>query len=289
VVGRLVSIAALAWAVVPARALAWGSEGHLIIAALAQKHLTPQAAASVRDLLGGRQLADVALWADDIKASARPETRPWHYVLIPDGSPAFDDLRDCPGRNCVVDAITDHRAVLKDYRAPRDQRVEALEFLVHYVADLHQPLHCEDRGDDLSHEVATTYPVRAPGDAPGVTSLLGHADFHVVWDTGVVQTAMGQRDVATYAAQLDAQTTEPNRAAWSAGTPEDWANESHHIAQRIYAELAQLGNQPHSKLKIGADYGTARAAVLEQQLERAGVRLAAVLDDSLPWGPRPRP
>ncbi len=265
---RVLAIAGL-MALLPGRALAWGTEGHQIVATLAQAHLTPAAAAAVHELLGAETMADVALWADAIKASARPETRPWHYVLIPDKSPAFDDQRDCAGRNCVVDKIVDFEAVLKDPRTKREQGVEALKFLIHYVADLHQPIHCEDRGDNLSHGLAVTYP------------KLGRTDFHVVWDTGVVQTDMaarGARDVATYAAILDAQST-ASRAAWSVGTPADWATESHHVAQKIYAELGRPA--PGTTLNLTAAYGIEHSAVLEGQLERAGVRLAAILNEVL--------
>ena len=260
------AIALLPVCLLPSQARAWGTEGHQIVAILAQKHLSPEAAAVVKDLLGPAQLVDVALWADAIKATARVETRPWHYVSIPDPSPAFDDARDCPRRACVVDKIVDFTAVLKDRRAAREQRIEALKFLIHYVADLHQPLHCEDHGDHQSHAISVSYP------------KLGHTDFHVVWDTGVVQTDMGARDVATYAAQLDVQAI-PHRAAWSTGTPAEWATEAHRIAQELYAELGHPASG--AALALTADYGVTHSAILEQQLERAGVRLAAILNDAL--------
>jgi nuclease S1 len=268
-VRRLLQVAAVVGfglGFLPSRALGWEAEGHRVVAILAQAQLTPRAAAAVKNLLAARSMADVALWADDIKASARPETRPWHYVLIPDASPTFDDQRDCPNRACVVDKIVDFEAVLKNSHAPRDQRAEALKFLIHYLADLHQPIHCEDHHDTLSHAIAAEYP------------KLGHTDFHRVWDTGVVETDMGMRDVATYAAQLEAQTG-AHRAGWGIGTPADWANESHHIAQKIYAEL---GNPPAgATLELTSEYGSAHAAIVEGQLERAGVRLAAILNRAL--------
>jgi nuclease S1 len=270
---KIVAVVSLGLDLRSSHALAWGTEGHQVIAILAQKHLTPSAATAVKELLGAQQLADVALWADAIKASARPETRPWHYVLIPDASATFDDKRDCPSRACVVDKIVDFAAVLKNAGASREQRTEALKFLVHFVADLHQPLHCEDHGDNLSHGMAADYP--SPGNK------LGHTDFHVVWDTSVVLTDMGGRNVATYAAQLDAQVASRLDAwrAWSAGTPADWANDSHRIAQKIYAELGNPA--PGTTLKLGSGYGMAHAAIVEEQLERAGVRLGAILNRDL--------
>jgi hypothetical protein len=250
----------------PARSLAWELEGHQAVAYLAQRHLTPAAAATVKDLLGGRDLADVAVWADDIKRTQRPETRPWHYVLIPDSSAAFDDRRDCRNRACVVDTIEDFAALLRKPSAPRRDRIEALEFLVHFVADLHQPLHCENHGDNLSHDIPAKYP------------RLGLRDFHAVWDTGVVETDMGTDDPRAYARRLDVLAT-AHENDWNGGTPTSWANESHRIAQQIYRELQNP--VPGKLLELDVAYGAAHSALVEQQLARAGLRLAAVLNAAL--------
>jgi hypothetical protein len=137
-------------------ALAWGRQGHIIVAEIAEQYFQVITTRQVRELLGLENvttLADVSVWADYVRLQ-RPETAPWHYVNIPgqvpSGEPsayAFD--RDCPGGNCVVAKINDFVRVLEDPMASSSlARLEALKFLVHLVGDIHQPLHCikDDRG-----------------------------------------------------------------------------------------------------------------------------------------------
>jgi hypothetical protein len=86
----------------------------------------------------------VSTWADEIRPQ-RPETRPWHYVNIPVQPPAgtpdgYDAVRDCPHDDCVVAKIEGFGRVLADRQAPERQRLEALKYLIHFVADVHQPL-----------------------------------------------------------------------------------------------------------------------------------------------------
>src|SRR6516162_5380400 len=98
--------------VCPPKALAWGYEGHRVIAEIAEQFLTPATAHQVRELLAIENvttLADVSTWADEVRLQ-HPETGPWHYVNIPitlpTGEPAeYDAARDCPKHACVVAKI----------------------------------------------------------------------------------------------------------------------------------------------------------------------------------------
>src|ERR1700731_3171785 len=138
----------------PARALAWGSEGHRIAAEIAEQYLEPAAARQVRELLAienATTLAQVSTWADEIRPQRRDTARR-HFVDIPvhppPGTPAaYDAVRDCPRGDCVVAAIERFAAVLRDRSAAPRRRLEALKFVVHFVADVHQPLHSADDGD----------------------------------------------------------------------------------------------------------------------------------------------
>src|ERR1700731_4481412 len=138
----------------PARALAWGSEGHRIVAEIAEQYLEPATARQVRELLAienATTLAQVSTWADEIRPQRR-ETARWHFVDIPihppPGTPAaYDPGRDCPGNDCVVAAIERFAAVLRDKTAAPRERLEALKLVVHFVGDAHQPLHCADNND----------------------------------------------------------------------------------------------------------------------------------------------
>jgi S1/P1 Nuclease len=115
---------------VPNPALAWGSEGHRIVAEIAEQHLEPAVARQVRELLAienATTLAQVSTWADEIRPQRR-ETAPWHFVDIPirppAGTPAaYDAVRDCPRGDCVVAAIGHFAAVLRDNSAPPRERL----------------------------------------------------------------------------------------------------------------------------------------------------------------------
>lgn len=119
---------------------AWGREGHQIIATVAEDHLDETTKVMIQSLLGNNHLYSTAAWADDIRRE-RPGTKAWHYVNIPQGS-KYDTKRDCPlPQSCVVAKINEFVKVLTDKNASREQRAEALKFLVHLIGDIHQPLH----------------------------------------------------------------------------------------------------------------------------------------------------
>ena len=119
-------------------AFAWGTEGHRIVAEIAEQFLEPEAAHQVRDLLAlenATTLADVSNWADQIRAQ-RPETAPWHFVDIPITAPGYDAARDCPDKNCIVAKLDQFIAELHDRNLSPTDRLEALKFVVHFVSRL---------------------------------------------------------------------------------------------------------------------------------------------------------
>jgi hypothetical protein len=137
-------------------AFAWGKTGHRVVATLATNLLTPTAQAQVIELLNpGTSLAEIATWADEVRSS-RPNTAHWHYVNIPRDASGYNAARDCR-RGCVVSAIEHSLRLLQDTSKGHAARQEALRRVVHFVADLHQPLHviADDRGgnDVLLHFV----------------------------------------------------------------------------------------------------------------------------------------
>jgi S1/P1 Nuclease len=251
-------------------ALAWGSEGHRIIAEIAEQYLEPATARQVRELLAienATTLAQVSTWADEIRPQRR-ETAPWHFVDIPIHPPlgtpaAYDQARDCPRGDCVVAAIERFSAVLRDRAAPPRERLEALKFVVHFVADVHQPLHCADDGDK-------------GGNAIHVTFMGRRTNLHAVWDAGILAPAV-QGDERAYALRLVHSIKPDDFARWSGGSPASWANESYGIARRLI-----YGEWPHEPATLPASYETAALPVVNAQMEKAGIRLAAVLNASLP-------
>ena len=246
------------------QAWAWGSEGHRIVAEIAEQYLQPTTAHEVRDLLAienATTLAEVANWADEIRGQRR-NTAPWHFVDIPVSAPAYDPKRDCPRGNCVVAKIDEFVAELRDRKLPPPQRLEALKFVVHFIADVHQPLHASNNDDRGGNEIKVEF--------------LGHrTNLHAVWDTGILAPAVRGAERA-YALHLVRSITPGEIAKWRGGSAADWANESHHVAQRvIYGEL------PHEPGYLPASYERAALPIVNEQLEKAGVRLAAALNTVL--------
>jgi len=241
----------------------WGPEGHDLVVRIAEAQLTPAARAGVAEILGpDRTLLSVASWADSIR-NARPETGPWHYVDIPINRPSLDMERDCPKGDCVIAKIEEFRKKIADRAAPPDERREALMFLVHFVGDMHQPLHCSDNHDKGGNEVPILF-------------FDHRSNLHSVWDSGLLGR-LGREDDLYPALE---RASERNKSKWSKGTVEDWANEAHKASQKtVYGRLPKAA--AGSPIPLGLAYERKADPLVKQQIEKAGARLAAVLNASL--------
>jgi hypothetical protein len=243
----------------PLRALAWSPEGHEIVALVAMQELTPAARSQIARLLGSpAMMVHDASWADEIR-DRRPDTAPWHYVDIPLGASGYDAARDCPRRACVVAQIEDDVRILANHGRDDGARAEALRFLIHFTADLHQPLHAEDNNDKGGNDVRVALGRR-------------RSSLHRVWDGDVVE-ALGF-DGGRVADALERSITPAQRKAWAFGTPAQWANEAHAIARdHIYPPLGG-----RTQLRLSPDYPQREIAIARTQLAKAGVRLAWLLN-----------
>ena len=132
----------------------WGRDGHKITGTIATHYLTPEAKAAVTALLGDQTLADVSTWVDEIRSdSAYRWASPLHYSNVKPGEAEFDLSRDCPERACVVSAINKYTEVLQTADASHGEKAEALKFLVHFVGDIHQPLHVSHAKDKGGNDI----------------------------------------------------------------------------------------------------------------------------------------
>jgi hypothetical protein len=255
---RKLRLAALLCAGIPA--LAWGPEGHALVARIADAQLTAAARAQVAAILGpGATMASVSSWPDQIRRE-RPQTAPWHYVDIPIDKPGLDMERDCPKGNCVIAAIASMRAKLRDAATPPAERREALMFVIHFVGDMHQPLHSSDNHDKGGNDVHIVF-----HGQPG--------NLHGLWDSGLLGR-MGKEDELF--PRLSAASA-GRRRKFAKGTVNDWAEQAHKLAQQT-----TYGKLPHgSPVEITADYERRADAMIDLQIERAGARLAAVLNQDM--------
>ena len=262
---RRLTVALLAVCAVVPVAHAWGPLGHRVVAALAQAQLSPAAAAQVQRLLAPehtRQLAEVANWADDLRHDPTQQalwkaTRNLHYINFRDPHCRYLAPRDCPDGQCVVGALARYVAVLGDRSAPDAARRAALKFVVHFVGDIHQPLHAGYRNDKGGND----YQVRFEGQG---------SNLHRVWDSGLLDTrALGW---ASYARALDTH----GGAAPAARAPRAYAA----WAEESCRATAAPGFYPASRV-IGQGYVEAERPLAERRLREAGLRLAQLLNQTL--------
>jgi len=239
-------------------ALAWGPLGHRIVARLAEAQLTPRARAEVRHLLeaqGARHLSDVAVWADDLRDSDPAlfkRTSRLHFVNLHSPDCLYDPPRDCPGGECVIAAIAHYAAVLGDRSRSEAERAQALDFVVHFVGDVHQPFHASSGHDAGGNDYQVRWHDRG-------------TNLHRVWDSLMLDDA--HLSVAVYARMLQGERT----PLPDGGTPVQWAEESCRIAREAYPSARTLT----------AAYVERERPVAEQRLRQAGARLAALLDREL--------
>jgi hypothetical protein len=209
-------------------------------------------------------------WADEIRRE-RPHTARWHYVDIPLGSSGYVASRDCRHGNCVVAQIERDTRRIADPELTGAVRARALRFLIHFVADEHQPLHAANDHDAGGNEVHVILNGR-------------HTNLHAVWDDAVVR-ALG-RNPARVAMRLEARITASARARWQKGNPVDWANGSFAIASRDIYPLLHGRSYHYAPLILPRNYARRYAPIAARQLEKAGVRLALLLNRAFAAGRR---
>ena len=306
-------------------AWAWGCSGHEVVALIARQELLKldaknhtQVLPEVERLLAlqdrdypHRYCGDLnldamafwATWADDHRA-VDPSTGPWHYWDIPLSQPSATLGQYC-AEGCVTQALQQQIAILRDGTRPDAERSMALLYVLHFVGDMHQPLHEEDNNDRGGNCVPVSFLNEPAAQRPNGSY---GPNLHGVWDTELVENIGGiDRKSPTASAQVSAfaeRLEHDDRAliGHAANAPVDlvaWANQAHQVARKVvYADLeppiapatasAPAGScAPAPDVYFGR-HETAGAAyvsevrpAVERQLSLAGARLADVLYTSL--------
>ena len=273
----LISLALLFVPLAPAQA--YWEYGHETVAHIAQANMSPKARAQMQRLLRSapmlgtpkcamRNIADVSVWADCIKSDRVRwgYTNSWHYQNVDICKP-FDLKSACADGNCVSAQIDRNFALLSNKALPKHVRLEALAFLIHFVGDIHQPLHAGDRADRGGNDLKATY-----GVMPGY-------NLHSVWDGLLADRALSAAPsiVRIFSPAEKAAVVQGNVRLWS---EENWAV-SKNIAYPRAMDGDACGAKPTTTVVIDeADVAASRAA-LRQQVERGGIRLARLLDEAL--------
>lgn len=234
-------------------AFSWGKTGHRIVGEIAQRNLDAKALKGIKELAGNEDLSRVSNWPDEIRSDPKMGyTAPWHYVSIPTGKTYFDQKRNKDGD--VIEALYRFEDTLRDPKATKEQKLDALRFLVHMTGDMHQPLHvglAEDRG----------------GNSIKVKWFKTETNLHSLWDEDLVD--FEKLSFTEYASYLN-HYTKDEKKEWEKGSFIDWAKESQELRPKVY-DLPESGN-------VSYEYNYKVKPIIEQRFKQAGLRLAHVLN-----------
>ena len=267
---------------------AWGPTGHRVVAEIAQRHLTPVARTKVSRLLGGRSLADVANWPDELRSDPRfDKYKPLHFATVKDGVASYRDAEKarCGDLVVAIDAFTaflrtGSREALYSVKALSDQSDgtgqgacnpqvtepitpdTALRFLVHLMGDLHQPLHVG--GLDLGgNKVSVDWMGR------------WKTNLHSTWDDEMVDyERLGYTEYARF---LDRASKADAAARWLTGDTISYADEAVAMRSKLYVFPDDDSETP-AVYEISYKYVGAQRDRMREQLLKGGLRLAGVLN-----------
>jgi hypothetical protein len=288
----ILTLAAPAWA--------WGPAGHHIVAIIAEQRLSAETRERVHQLLGKYSMVEISTCADQIRGNPRGPSTPaddvcrslagdvpstngtWHYIDIPVPAKAKTLDTFCKDGNCVTAQIDRFSEILRTSKDDAARR-QALLFVVHFVGDIHQPLHAAERGCDHG------------GNAERVNFSMAvkkesNVALHHVWDSSELDLAMKHDNITderVYAGILMASIRPRDAEAWARASADQMAWESHQLAvTKVYRGIPFQNfcdNQKPPPLitDLTSAYENQGTKVVREQLKKAGVRLAAILEKDL--------
>ncbi|SKA41362.1 S1/P1 Nuclease [Enhydrobacter aerosaccus] len=267
---KVAAIALLGGLLLSGEACAWGDMGHKIICELASRLVTQQTHTKIEQMIRAdgefSSFSEACTWADQPRKRAGE-----HFLNLPRNSMGLS-AENCDGASeCVVTAIDKDFAALAAKTTDAQSRVTSLKFLGHWVGDVHQPLHVSFADDRGGNEIKTT------GECG--------PNLHAIWDTCLVDRAVGA-DVDAAASKLLSEVTPQQRRQWAGGTAKDWANEAFAIARRQETQYCEQQGDSFcvrraASVTIDSAYVAVNSSVVREQLLKAAVRLARLLDRAL--------
>ncbi len=240
----------------PALAFGWGQKGHDTVAFIAENHLTSKTRQALDSILDGRSIVYWSNWMDN--ASHTPEyaySKTWHYKNV-DANVKYEKAKKNKDGD-VVQAINSQSAVLADPMSSKEDKALALKMVIHFVGDIHQPMHLGHLSDLGGNRITVKF-------------FYGNRNLHSLWDTALVEQAH-KWSYTEWQNQIDRLSPEEEIMIVAGGTPDDWAKESMEIAAKIYEETPEGYN-------VSYDYIADWTPTIEQQFMRGGLRLADLLN-----------
>jgi hypothetical protein len=245
--------------------LSFGFVGHRSVGKIAENNLTPTAKAAVQDLLGKETLAGVSTWADEVRT--QPEyksTASWHFLNLPLGLNYIEFERQIEGMNNsnVYSALVKAEHDLINPSISKERKIEALKFVVHFVGDMHQPMHISRSEDKGGNTIQLNYNGKG-------------TNLHSLWDSKLVE----RQGLAFEQIADSAKPSSKQIAQWQQEPQLKWAWESYQISSKLYAEVDLMKSR-----SINEEYYKKHMPVINQRIQQAGFRLAAVLNEIFKGG-----
>ena len=267
----------------PSPAMAWWEYGHETVARIAWLEVRPLARAEIARLLArshlletpgcpARTIAQASYWPDCIRTLGDrfSYTSSWHYQNVDICRP-FDLAASCRDGHCVSVQVARQARLLGDRSLPTRERVMALAFLIHFVGDLHQPMHAGDHGDRGGNRLPVAYGI-----------IAGRTNLHLAWDGYLAERAISTPPPD--ARGLLSGLGEADKAAMRAGTVEDWSTEGW-VVSRLFAYGTILADPcappPEARPVITEAVTRDLIPIVRRQVVRGGLRLARLLDEAL--------
>jgi S1/P1 Nuclease len=239
----------------------WGMTGHRVVGEIADRYLTSRARKAIKEILSDESLAMASNWADFIKSDTSYNyLSPWHYINLKGGlshDEVLNILKPDTGINLYAKLNFVVRE-LKNKNMGKDKKQMYLRLLIHFVGDLHQPLHVGGRPEDQG------------GNRIRVLWFNDSTNLHSLWDDRLPEF---QKLSYTEWTNAINHTTKAQRSTWQKESITEWFYESYQLAQGIYAEI----KQPNQRLSYR--YNFDHIETVNQQLLKGGVRLAGLLNE----------
>ena len=235
--------------------LDWGTIGHRTVGEVAAQHISKKTQIAIEDLLEGASIAYISTYADEIKSDYRYNAyNSWHYANM-----ELDENYDSSKKNSkgdIIQAIGKCIKVLKSKRASKKDRKFYLKLLIHFIGDLHQPLHLGKKSDKGGNDVKIKWFGKI-------------SNLHRLWDSDLIDSSkLSYTELSKNLPRL----SQAQQREFASSPISIWIEETHKITKKIYNDLPENGN-------LGYRYRYENFETIRLQLLKAGLRLAYVLDD----------
>ncbi|NNE76594.1 MAG: S1/P1 nuclease [Pricia sp.] len=232
----------------------WSKTGHRAIGEVAQQHLTRKAKRAIDKILNGQSLAAVSNFADEIKAdSTYRKFSAWHYVNFP-ADKKYTDVEPSKYGDLMI-GIQKCMEIVENENSSNADRAFYLKMLVHLIGDLHQPMHVGRLEDKGGNDIQVQWFNRG-------------SNLHKVWDANMINDyGMSYTELAASLPKLTAAQVKSIKQ----GNIFDWVEESQEIANELY-DSVEMGE------KLYYRYSYVWWDTVEMQLQKGGIRLAAILN-----------